>query len=124
MRYNYAITPRAVGRITEFYCNVALKYSHAYSIEDMERNIRQAIFGAYLIERGLARRVPTLARWRDYHMAHANKWYYAYTVEGSDIIVGKRGQAPFALSMPPLGCMIIFFSKPLAVWIKVRNFAA
>ena len=51
MQFNYTITPKAVGQITQFYCNVALKYRHAYSIEDMERNIRQAVFSAYLIER-------------------------------------------------------------------------
>ena len=87
MQYNYTITPRAVGRITEFYSNVAMKYRHAYSFEDMERNVRQAIFSAYLIERGLTRRVPTIARWKGFHMANANKWYYAYSVEGSSIII-------------------------------------
>ena len=64
-----------------------MKYRHAYSIEDMERNVRQAIFGAYLIERGLTRRVPTIDRWRGLHMANANKWYYAYSIEGADIII-------------------------------------
>lgn len=87
MQYNYTITPKAVGQITQFYCNVALKYRHAYSIEDMERNIRQSVYSAYLIERGLARRVPTISRWKGMHMANANKWYYAYTIEGNNIII-------------------------------------
>lgn len=46
--------------------------NHAYSIEDMERNIRQTVYSAYLIERGLARRVPTISRWKGMHMANAN----------------------------------------------------
>ncbi len=87
MQYNYVITPKAVGKITDFYCNVAMKYRHAYSIEDMERNIRQAIFSAYLIERGLARRTPTISRWQGYLMANANKWYYAYTVDEGKITI-------------------------------------
>jgi len=87
MQYNYVITPKAVGRITDFYSNVAMKYRHAYSIQDMERNVRQAVFSAYLIERGLARREPTLSRWRGLYMANANKWYYAYTIEGKNIVI-------------------------------------
>ena len=87
MQYSYVITPKAVGSITQFYTNVAMKYRHAYSMEDMERNIRQAIFSAYLIERGLARRLPTLSRWQEYNMAHANKWYYAYTIDGDTITI-------------------------------------
>ena len=60
MQYSYTITPKAVGQITQFYCNVALKYRHAYSIEDMERNIRQAVFGAYLIEISSSMMLATL----------------------------------------------------------------
>ena len=87
MQYSYIITPKAVGSISQFYTNVAMKYRHAYSLDDMERNIRQAVFSAYLIERGLSRRVPTLLRWKGYNMAHANKWYYAYTIDGNTITI-------------------------------------
>ena len=87
MQYNYTITPKAVGSITRFYCNVALKYRHAYSIDDMERNIRQAVFSAYLIERGLARRKASLSRWKGLYMAKANKWYYAYSIVGNEIVI-------------------------------------
>ena len=87
MPYNYILTPKAVGEITLFYSNVALKYRHVYSFEDMEKNIYQAIYGAQLIEKSLPRRRPTIARWQDFFMAKAGKWYYAYSIEGNDIII-------------------------------------
>lgn len=31
--------------------------------------------------------ITPLSRWDGKHMANANKWYYAYTIEGNDIII-------------------------------------
>ena len=70
-----------------FYRNVAKKYRHTYSSDDMRRNIRQAVFNCYDIEQTLPRRRPTLQRWQRYHMAKADNWYYAFTIEGDTIII-------------------------------------
>jgi hypothetical protein len=53
----------------------------------MERNVRDAFFAIYDIERTLPRRKPTISRWAGYHMANTDKWYYAYTIEGDTIKV-------------------------------------
>ena len=87
MQYKYVYTRRAVRNIRAFYRNVALKYRHTYSFEDMERNIREAIFYIYAIERTLPGRKPTISRWGDYYMANTDKWYYAYIIEGDTVIV-------------------------------------
>ena len=87
MPYNYIIKPRALQKIRTFYVNVALKYKHTYSYEDMERNVRDAFFAIYAIERTLPRRRPTISRWKGYHMANTDKWYYAYIIEGDTITV-------------------------------------
>lgn len=87
MPYKYRYTKRALRNIKAFYRNVALKYRHTYSFEDMERNIRDAIFYIYAIERTLPRREPTISRWAGYHMANTDKWYYAYIIEGDTITV-------------------------------------
>ena len=87
MHYKYVYSKRAVQKIRAFYKNVALKYRHAYSYEDMERNIRDAIFYIYAIERTLPRRQPTISRWEGYFMANTDKWYYAYRIEDDTIIV-------------------------------------
>ena len=50
MPYKYRYSKRAVRKIRTFYKNVALKYRYAYSYEDMERNVRDAIFYIYAIE--------------------------------------------------------------------------
>lgn len=87
MPYKYIYTKRAVSNIRTFYRNVALKYRHTYSFEDMERNVRDAIFYIYAIERTLPRRQPTISRWAGYYMTNTEKWYYAYKIEGDTIIV-------------------------------------
>jgi len=87
MPYKYRYTRQAVRNIRTFYRNVALKYHHTYSFEDMERNIREAIFYVYAIERTLPRRQPTISRWANYYMANTDKWYYAYTIDGDTITV-------------------------------------
>lgn len=85
MNYKHIFKQKAVWEIQSFYMHVAEKYRHTYSYEDMERNMHQAFTAGYMIERTLMRRKPTLSRWRDYHMAHYGKWYYAYIIE-KDII--------------------------------------
>ncbi len=87
MQYKYVYSRRALSKIKSFYRNVALKYRHTYSYEEMERDVREAIFYIYAIERTLLRRKPTISRWQDYHMANAGKWYYAYKIEGDTIII-------------------------------------
>lgn len=53
----------------------------------MERNVRDAIFYIYAIERTLPRRKPTINRWKGYYMANTDKWYYAYIIDGDTITV-------------------------------------
>jgi len=62
-----------------------VKYRHTYSEEMMHKNIDDAVNAIYQIERTLLRREPTIARWRKYHMANADKWYYAYKIDGGTI---------------------------------------
>ena len=70
-QYKYLYTKRTAAKIRSFYKNVAKKYRHTYSLEDMERNVRDAFF----------------AIWAGYHMANTDKWYYAYVIEGDTIKV-------------------------------------
>ena len=41
----------------------------------------------YQIERTLLRREPILSRWKGYHMANTDKWYFAYTFDGETVTV-------------------------------------
>ncbi len=83
----YIIKPRAARKIYTFYGNVAKKYRHTYDKEDYKRNVRDALSSIYDIEIKLLRRQPTLIRWKDYHMANTEKWYFAYTIEGDTVTV-------------------------------------
>jgi len=87
MEYKYIYTKRSVAKIRTFYKNVAKKYRHAYSYEDMERNVREAVLSIYAIEKTLPRRNPTLSRWSGYYMANTKRWYYAYMIDGDTITV-------------------------------------
>ena len=87
MQYKYIYSKRALRKIRTFYRNVALKYCHTYSYEDMERNIRDAIFSINEIERTLLRCQPTISCWNGYHMANTDKWYFAYRIDGDTIII-------------------------------------
>ena len=84
---NYIIKPRASRKIFTFYQNVAKKYRHTYDKDDLKRNVRDAIDAMYQIERTLLRREPTVPRWYGYHMAHTEKWYFAYTIDGDTITI-------------------------------------
>lgn len=87
MEYKYIIKPLAIQKIRTFYNNVARKYRHTYSYEDMERNVRDAFFSIYQIEKTLLRRTPLLQRWEGCLMANTDRWYYAYKIEGDTIVV-------------------------------------
>jgi len=76
-----------------FYINVARKYRHTYSNEDLERNVGEAVFAVYGIEKKLPRRQPIIERWQNYYMAHAGNWYYAYKIDGDLIIVADACHA-------------------------------
>ena len=89
MVYKYVIKPKVIWKIETFYVNVAIKYRHTYSVDDMLRNSKQAYSNAHLIEKSLPRRKPILTRWLEqgYHMANTDKWYYAYTIDGDTITI-------------------------------------
>ena len=53
----------------------------------MEQNVDDAFFSIYAIEKSLPRRQPTISRWSGYYMANTDKWYYAYIIDGDNIIV-------------------------------------
>lgn len=41
----------------------------------------------FQIEKSLLRREPTIERWKGYHMANTDKWYFAYTIDDDTIII-------------------------------------
>ena len=83
----YTIRKRCLAKINAFYRNVSKKYKHTYSEELMHQNADDAVDAMYKIERTLLRREPTIARWKGYHMANTDKWYYAYTIDGGTVTV-------------------------------------
>lgn len=85
--YKYVVKARAQRTIRLFYQNVARKYRHTYDINDFIRDVQNAVFGIYQIEKTLLRREPILARWTGYYMANKGKWYYAYVIDGDTITV-------------------------------------
>lgn len=87
MDYRYIIKPRAHQKIRSFYNNVAKKYRHTYDKDDLKRNVHDVVFAMFDIEKTLPRRKPTIRRWSGYHMAKADKWYYAYIILGDVIVV-------------------------------------
>lgn len=87
MRYDYVVKPRAAQKIRSFYRNVARKYRHTFTYEDVMNSVHDAVFSIYKIENGLQRRRPVLSRWEGYHMASANNWYFAYKIAGNMIVV-------------------------------------
>ena len=84
---HYIIKPRAAQKIYSFYRNVAKKYRHTYDKDDLKRNVHDAVFSIYGIESTLLRSEPTLSRWKGYHMANTDKWYFAYTFDGETVTV-------------------------------------
>ena len=86
-KYKYQAHPRCYTKVYSFYHNVAKKYRHTYSEELMHKNIDDAISAMFQIERTLLRRKPTIARWKGYHMANTDKWYFAYKIDGDIITI-------------------------------------
>ena len=86
---DYKISRRVGNQIRQFYRNVAKKYKHIYSIQQMEHNIDVAINSIYQIENGLLRREPTISRWRGMYMATSadRRWNFAYRIDGDTIYV-------------------------------------
>ena len=85
--HKYVIRKRCSRNITAFYRNVSKKYKHTYSLELMEKNVRDAFYAMFQIELTLPRREPTIERWKGYYMANTDKWYYAYTIDGDTITI-------------------------------------
>ena len=83
----YVIRKRCAQKITTFYRNVSQKYKHTYSLELMVKNVNDAYDSIFQIEKTLQRREPTMARWKGYHMANTDKWYFAYLMDGDTITV-------------------------------------
>ena len=83
----YIVKPRAARKIYTFYGNVAKKYRHTYDKADYKRNVRDALSSIYDIECKLLRREPTIGRWKGYHMAKTDKWYFAYTFDNETVTV-------------------------------------
>ncbi len=87
MSYRFKIKPLAQRKIHSFYYNVAKKYRHTYSKWLMHKNIDNTIDSIFQIEKTLLRRQPTRKQWSGYYMAHTDKWYFAYTIEGDTIFI-------------------------------------
>lgn len=83
----HLILPQCTNNIKRFYRNVAKKYAHTYSREQMHKNIDEAIDTMYQIENGLLRRKPTIERWEGCFMANTKTWYFAYKVFDDVIVV-------------------------------------
>ena len=83
----YVIRKRCAQKITTFYRNVSKKYKHTYSLELMVKNVNDSYDSIFQIEKTLKRREPTMARWKGYHMANTDKWYFAYLMDGDTITV-------------------------------------
>ena len=87
MQYKYYIEPLAVQKVRSFYRNVLLKYPNTYSYDDMLSYINNTVDAIYGIEHSLLRRQPTIKQWRNWYMAHAGNWYYAYSIDGNTITI-------------------------------------
>ena len=87
MQYNYAIKPLVIRKVRSFYRNVCKKYPNIYSYYDMLRYINKTVDAIYCIEQSVPRRKPTIERWKNWNMAHAGTWYYAYSIDGNTITI-------------------------------------
>lgn len=83
----YKINRAVYVKIRSFYRNVAKKYRHTYSVENILKDTQKARESILKIENGLLRRKPTLSRRKDYLMANTDKWYFAYRIDGDTIYV-------------------------------------
>lgn len=83
----HVIKKRCLNKINTFYRNVSKKYKHSYSEELMHKNADEAVDAMCQIEITLLRREHTLSRWKNYHKANTEKWYFAYTFDGETVTV-------------------------------------
>ena len=58
-----------------------------YAFDDMLKYINNTVDAIYGIEHSLLRRQPAMKRWQNWHMAHADNWYYAYSIDGDIITI-------------------------------------
>ena len=91
--YIYWVDPQCYENIYSFYFHVAQKYRHTYSEELMYKNIDDAVNSIYQIEKTLPRRELTIERWKGYHMANTDKWYFAYIILDDMIVVVDASHA-------------------------------
>ncbi len=88
---NYQVSRIVYYKVLDFYTNVAKKYKHVYSYEDIQRDYGNAIFSIKKIENGLLRRSPSIKAWRDrgLYMATSKdgRWNYAYRIDGDTVYV-------------------------------------
>ena len=87
MQYRYVVKPLATRRIRTFYWHVLARYSNTYAYSDALRYINETVDAIYGIETTLHRRTPTISQWDGKFMAYANRWYFAYTIDGDTITV-------------------------------------
>ena len=88
----WRIHRNAFYEIRKFYRNVATKYGHTYSINNLLSDIIKAERGIFKIENGLLRRKPTIAKWIGFHMAtlkinNKAQWNYAYLIEDEIVYI-------------------------------------
>ncbi len=57
---DYQVNKTVYNKILSFYSNVAKKYRHTYSYEDLQRDYKNAIYSINNIENGLLRRKPAI----------------------------------------------------------------
>ncbi len=88
---DYQVSRIVYSKVLAFYSNVARKYRHAYSYEELQRDYANAIFSIKMIENGLLRRKPLIKAWqeRGYYMATTKngRWNFAYRISGDTVYV-------------------------------------
>lgn len=90
---SYKVNRNVYRKILSFYRNVAKKYRHTYSYENLNSDYKKVCSSIYKIENGLLKRKPTISRWNGLFMANAWKWYFAYRIEGDTIYVEEACHA-------------------------------
>lgn len=86
---NYKISKNALNQIKKFYRNVAKRYKHTWTKEDVKNYTFVTKQSIYQIENGLIRRSPTISRWEGLYMATTQdrKWNFAYRIEGNIVYI-------------------------------------
>ncbi len=88
---DYQVSKNVYYKVLQFYSNVARKYRHTYSYEDIRRDYSNAIYSIRQIENGLTRRKPRISSWqkKGLHMATSKdrRWNFAYKIAGDTVYV-------------------------------------